>query len=255
MAECVSISFPPVESKLVQSCRCNFHFNKEASVADPILKGAFSHYPGCNRNLSAQSNQLCPWKCFSHKCQVCHQELPLLCQFLWAESGGRLYQSLWVGFPVHLIQGLQERSLGVAHTYTSKSYIPGSGGRTTVKTFFSSSSTCLLSGRYGRLRVTINGADKQERRGMCWHQDPNTSTKCYVGSAVQSCPILCNLVDCSPPGSSVCGIFQARILEQIAISSTRGSSWPRDRTCISCVFCIGRWILLPLCHLVSPLLT
>ena len=42
MAERVSISFPPVESKLVQSCRCNFHFNKEASVADPILKGAFS---------------------------------------------------------------------------------------------------------------------------------------------------------------------------------------------------------------------
>lgn len=41
MAVCVSISFPPVESKLVQSCRCNFHFNKEASVADPILKGDF----------------------------------------------------------------------------------------------------------------------------------------------------------------------------------------------------------------------
>ena len=41
MAVCVSISFPPVESKLVQSCRCNFHFNKEASVADPILKRDF----------------------------------------------------------------------------------------------------------------------------------------------------------------------------------------------------------------------
>ena len=254
MAECVSISFPPVESKLVQSCRCNFHFNKEASVADPILKGAFPITRGVietsvHRAISSAPGNasVISVKCATRSC--------LLCQCLWAESGGRLYQSLWVGFPVHLIQGLQERSLGVAHTYTSKSCIPGSGGRTTVKTFFSSSSTCLLSGRYGRLRVTINGADKQERRGMCWHQDPNTSTKCYVCSAVQSCPILCNLVDCSPPGSSVCGIFQARILEQIAISSTRGSSWPRDRTRISCVVCIGRWILLPLCHLVSPLLT
>ena len=45
----------------------------------------------------------------------------------------------------------------------------------------------------------------------------------------QSCPALCNPTDCSPPGSSVRGIFQARILEWVAISSSRGSSWPRDR--------------------------
>ena len=37
-------------------------------------------------------------------------------------------------------------------------------------------------------------------------------------------------MDCSPPGSSVHGIFQARILEWVAISSSRGSSWPGDRT-------------------------
>ena len=43
-----------------------------------------------------------------------------------------------------------------------------------------------------------------------------------------------------PPGSSVHGIFQARILEWVAISSSRGSSQPRDWACISCV---GRWIL------------
>ena len=47
----------------------------------------------------------------------------------------------------------------------------------------------------------------------------------------------------SPPGSSVHGIFQARILEQVAISSSRGSSQPRDQTLISCVSCTGRWIL------------
>ena len=45
----------------------------------------------------------------------------------------------------------------------------------------------------------------------------------------QSCLILCNPMDCSPPGSSVHGILQARILAQIAISSSRGSSQPRDR--------------------------
>ena len=42
-------------------------------------------------------------------------------------------------------------------------------------------------------------------------------------------------MDCSPPGSSVHEISQARILEWVAISSSRGSSWPRDQTHISCL--------------------
>ena len=46
-------------------------------------------------------------------------------------------------------------------------------------------------------------------------------------------------MDCSLPGSSVLGIFLARILEWVAISFSRGSSWPRDRTHVSCVFCIA----------------
>ena len=45
--------------------------------------------------------------------------------------------------------------------------------------------------------------------------------------------ILCNTMDCSLPGSSVRGILQARILEWVAISSSRGSSQPRDQTCNS----------------------
>ena len=44
-------------------------------------------------------------------------------------------------------------------------------------------------------------------------------------------------------GSSVLGIFQARILEQVAISFFRGSSQPRSQTCVSCISCIGRRIL------------
>ena len=50
-------------------------------------------------------------------------------------------------------------------------------------------------------------------------------------------------MDCSPPGSSVHGIFQARILEWFAISFSRESSWPRDWTRISWVSWIARWIL------------
>jgi len=50
----------------------------------------------------------------------------------------------------------------------------------------------------------------------------------------QSCLFLCNPIDCSPPGSSVHGILQARILEWIAMPSSRGSSQPRDQTLVSC---------------------
>ena len=60
-------------------------------------------------------------------------------------------------------------------------------------------------------------------------------------------------MDYSPPGFFVHGIFQARILEWVAISFSRGSSRLRNRTHISCVFCIGRQSL-PLSHLGSPLL-
>ena len=64
----------------------------------------------------------------------------------------------------------------------------------------------------------------------------------YVFSSVaQSCPTLCNPMDCSMPGSSVHGIFQARKLEWVAMPFSKGSSRPRDRTHVSYVSCIGRW--------------
>ena len=47
----------------------------------------------------------------------------------------------------------------------------------------------------------------------------------------QSCPTLGDPTDCSPPDSSVHGILQARILEWVAMTASRGSSRPRDRTC------------------------
>ena len=51
----------------------------------------------------------------------------------------------------------------------------------------------------------------------------------------QSCPTLCNPMDCSPLCSSVHGILQARVLEWVAIPCSRGSSWPRDWTRDSCI--------------------
>ena len=68
----------------------------------------------------------------------------------------------------------------------------------------------------------------------------NSQVRCMCA---QSCPALCDRMDCSPPGSSLSmEIFQARILERVTISSSSGSSQPRDSTCISCAFCIGRQI-------------
>ena len=59
-----------------------------------------------------------------------------------------------------------------------------------------------------------------------------------MSEVAQSCPTLYDPMNCSPPGSSVHGIFQAWILEWVAISFSRGSSWPRDWTQVSCI--VGR---------------
>jgi len=64
--------------------------------------------------------------------------------------------------------------------------------------------------------------------------------KALHGSSVaQSCLTLCYPMDCSPLGSSVHGILQARILEFVAISYSRGSSRPRDQIQVSCISCIA----------------
>ena len=68
--------------------------------------------------------------------------------------------------------------------------------------------------------------------------DPQTQLPSLVKVKVliaQSCPTLCDPSDYSPPGSSVHGILQARTLEWVVISFSRGSSWTRDRTPVSSV--------------------
>ena len=66
---------------------------------------------------------------------------------------------------------------------------------------------------------------------------------CNSVKSFQSYPTACNPMYCSLPGSSVHGILQAKILEWVAISFSRGSSQPRDWTCVSYVSCIGRQVL------------
>ena len=61
--------------------------------------------------------------------------------------------------------------------------------------------------------------------------------------SLQSCLTLCDPMDYNPLGSSIHGILQARILEWVAMPSSRGSSRPRDHTHVSYVSCIGRQVL------------
>ena len=79
---------------------------------------------------------------------------------------------------------------------------------------------------------------EQEVRVSTGHQaarnrDPESSSLLGVwvcAQSLQSCPTFCDPMDCRPPGFTVYGILQARILKWVAISSCRGSSWPRDWT-------------------------
>ena len=68
-------------------------------------------------------------------------------------------------------------------------------------------------------------------------------SECSVASVVSDSATLWTV--CSLPGSSVHGILQARILEWVAVPFSRGSSRPRDRTPVSYISCIGRWVTSP----------
>ena len=61
---------------------------------------------------------------------------------------------------------------------------------------------------------------------------PATVSLVQFSSVTQSCPTLCDPMDCSPPGSSVHGILQGRILEWVAMPFSKGSSWHRGRACV-----------------------
>ena len=99
----------------------------------------------------------------------------------------------------------------------------------------------------GTWLATIHGVAKGQtwlstRTVLYWGAEfqPLMCSMCLVA---QSYLTLCDLMDCSPPGSSVHWIFQARILEWAVISSSRAFSRPRDWAHVSCVFYTERWIV------------
>ena len=81
------------------------------------------------------------------------------------------------------------------------------------------------------------------------HSCEKLKSKKIVCVRAQLCPTLYDPMDCDPPGSPVREIFQTRILEWVAIASSKGSSLPRDWTYISRVSCIGKQILYQFRHL------
>ena len=70
---------------------------------------------------------------------------------------------------------------------------------------------------------------KKKKRLILVYYDPY-SILCLCARVLQSCPILCDPMDHSLPGASVHGVSQARLLEWVAMPSSRGSSQPKDRT-------------------------
>ena len=68
-----------------------------------------------------------------------------------------------------------------------------------------------------------------------WEFGTDIYTLCVCAQSLQSYLTVCVPMDCSPPGSSVHGILQARILEWVAVPSSRGSSQPRGRTQVSLI--------------------
>ena len=82
-------------------------------------------------------------------------------------------------------------------------------------------------------------------------QDRVSASSCVSARSLQSYWTLRDPTDCRLLGFSVHGSLQAQILAGVAISSSRRSSQPRDRTCISYDSCLGRWVLYPKCYLGS----
>ena len=81
-------------------------------------------------------------------------------------------------------------------------------------------------------RAAVHGVKKSQTRLSAWITIFNYMGICCC-LVTKSCLTLCDPMDYRPPGSSVHGISQARILEQVAIFSSRGSLRPRDRVCVS----------------------
>ena len=102
-----------------------------------------------------------------------------------------------------------------------------------IYSFNPKSNICWPHGKWKDKSTSPGGGNLWSVSGMCITKEHKKNAE-----VAQSCLTLCNPMDCSLPGSSIHGIFQARILEWVAISFSRRSSWPRDWTRVSCI--VGR---------------
>ena len=98
--------------------------------------------------------------------------------------------------------------------------------------------------------MKINNCDLKAKHTFSWRILQLCMNLC--AKSFQLYPTLCDSVNCSLSGSSVHGISQERMLEWVVISFSRASSQPRDRTCVSYVSGIGRWVLYHQLHMGSP---
>ena len=118
-----------------------------------------------------------------------------------------------------------------------------------VKLLWLPTSLSTESGSHGYQPILALGVDpKTKVNHPAWD---SLEWKCNrvatAAKSLQSCPTLCDPMDCILPGSSVHGVLQARILEWVAMLSSRGSSWSRDWTHVSYISCIGRQVLYHWC--------
>ena len=96
--------------------------------------------------------------------------------------------------------------------------------------------TKMLLRHKDRHYLTIKGSiPRRYSDCKCIH----TQHACLHAKSLQLCLTQCKLIHCGPPGSFVRGILQVRILEWVATSSSRGSSLPRNQTCVSSIACIA----------------
>ena len=131
------------------------------------------------------------------------------------------------------------QTVGVG-TWGQKAIRKTSGEMPKAPLFTGSTSACFI------LKVKVSQGhlctiDTTFRRGVARaSQGLTVQDQMWV---VQLCPILLDPVDCNPPASSAHRILQARILEWVAMVSSKRSSQPKDQTCISYISCIGRRVL------------
>ena len=85
-------------------------------------------------------------------------------------------------------------------------------------------------------KITADGDCSHEiKRHLLLGRKSMTNLRKWESEVAQSCTTICDPMDCSLPGSSIHGIFQARVLESVVISFSRVSSWPRGWTHVSCI--------------------